>query len=422
MAIAYDSSSSGYTASGSSLTFSHTCSGSNRILFVGVGPYSAGSTITGVTYNGVSMTLIATSGASAVGGQHALMYYLINPTSGANNVVVSASSSIKIAAVSASYTGALQTGQPDSSATNNDPGPGNVTTLTGSTTVASSACWTVMCGFNDNEQALSAGSGSTLRIDGTHGNAMFDSSKEVPLGSYSMTYTGGSAHYCLVIASFKPATTNGIALDNYINEQTQSSGVGTTQTVSYTCSGSNRALVVAVQKQSSNTCSGVTYNGVAMTLISQGKGNSSGSTTNGYLFYLSNPASGANNIVATFNSATGVSTITAASYTGVKQTGQPEADGTNSSASTTSLSVSATVTSPNSWLVGQSFSQNNMSAGSGTIIRSSVSTTDSIIDSNGTVGTGSQSLTVTQSSGYMNLYAIVLAPYVVTSGNFLMCM
>ena len=57
MAIAYDATANGTNAPATGpLTFSHTCSGSNRFLVVGIATFS-GDIITGVTYNSVALEL-----------------------------------------------------------------------------------------------------------------------------------------------------------------------------------------------------------------------------------------------------------------------------------------------------------------------------------------------------------------------------
>jgi hypothetical protein len=76
--VAVDAATSSNTSSGTTLTWSHTTgSGSNRFMLVGVS-YDAG-TISGVTYNAVSMTQVATgtNGTSKVA-----IYKLLNPASG----------------------------------------------------------------------------------------------------------------------------------------------------------------------------------------------------------------------------------------------------------------------------------------------------------------------------------------------------
>lgn len=86
------------------LTFSHTTSGSDRLLAVAV--RSIVLTSVSATYNGVAMT-VAVSTTPVEGGRFTL-FYLLNPTVGANNVVVTAGITSLIYASSASYTGVLQ--------------------------------------------------------------------------------------------------------------------------------------------------------------------------------------------------------------------------------------------------------------------------------------------------------------------------
>src|SRR5438067_591060 len=90
-------------------------------------------------------------------------------------------------------------------------------------------------------------------------------------------------------------------------------------TISHTCGGSNRILLVGVEiSVGGETVTGVTYNSVAMTQINLQDLN--GSTfRNTYLFYLIAPATGANNIVVSASGGTGNIYAAAASYTGVDQ-------------------------------------------------------------------------------------------------------
>lgn len=100
MAIAVDATSSGQiTSAGTTLTISHTCTGSDLVLVVSV-ITSAGSDPSSVTYNSVAMT-------KAVGDTTTTsIWYLANPATGANNVVVTHGSSVKMGAGCISFTGA----------------------------------------------------------------------------------------------------------------------------------------------------------------------------------------------------------------------------------------------------------------------------------------------------------------------------
>jgi len=96
MSVFFDASN---ISSGSS--FSHTCSGTNRFLIVGVGDYS--NDATNVTFNGVSLTKITSIRLSTF--QFTSLWYLNNPPTGANTVAVTGLSSSSHFVISASYTG-----------------------------------------------------------------------------------------------------------------------------------------------------------------------------------------------------------------------------------------------------------------------------------------------------------------------------
>lgn len=204
MAIALDSSNITSALTGPTLTFSHTCSGSNRILFVGAFAASATTeTITGVTYNSVAMTRIDFNNPQS--NWELSLWYLIAPSTGAHNVVITASTTVVvIAGASISYTGALQSGVPDSSAKKTQ----STTSITQSTTVVASNCWVVGWGTTGNG-SISAGSGMTSRgdIDSPQGSfESGDSNGTVATGAYSMTLTGGGSDSMgIIMASFAPA-------------------------------------------------------------------------------------------------------------------------------------------------------------------------------------------------------------------------
>jgi hypothetical protein len=108
MAIALDD----YTnniGGGTSFSFAHECSGSDRILIVQV--YAAvTSDPTGVTYNGVAMTKLY--GHTVASTNRASIWFLLAPATGSNNVVISHASSVDVMAISASFTGVEQVTPP----------------------------------------------------------------------------------------------------------------------------------------------------------------------------------------------------------------------------------------------------------------------------------------------------------------------
>lgn len=203
MAIAFDASAKATAVTATSVTWSHTCTGDNRILFVAVGVPTA-DTITGVTYNSVAMTLIDKKQMGA--DRFFYLWYLVAPATGANNIVATSSNSQILRAASASYTGASQTGVPDASTTNNVEGTLSITTSV--TTVADNS-WLVMVARNSGAEDITAGASTTLRtlIDPDTSEAIFDSNAaKTPAGSHSLvaTKTATNRDWITVMASFAP--------------------------------------------------------------------------------------------------------------------------------------------------------------------------------------------------------------------------
>lgn len=212
MAIAFDAAAGAKDNSGSvtSLSWTHTTSGSNRLLFVGVSiTTNNATTITGVTYNGVSLTQFDTVTASPV---TCAGFYLINPATGANTVQITLSgvliSNQQIGGVSQSYTGCQQSAQPDSHSHNSTSGT-NPNPFTVSTTVVGANCWLVGAATEDQGAiaAGSAGSGTTYR--GVVEFNMFgaDSNATVGTGSQSLNWgrAGGiNANVAGIVMSVTP--------------------------------------------------------------------------------------------------------------------------------------------------------------------------------------------------------------------------
>ncbi len=203
MAIARGNNSSGTGGSGTTCTVAHTvAAGSDRILFVHAMGYTGAPavTITGITYGGVAMNIIAQN--SAQGNNRAALAYLINPTVGAANIVVSFSRTVNGAAVTAAdYTGVAQTGQPDSS---NSAASSPVTSRTLATTTVADNCWVIGGSLAGSQPVASTGfntitsSGTALLLGDSNG-------VKTPPGSYSMTVTHANDSDSFIMASFAPA-------------------------------------------------------------------------------------------------------------------------------------------------------------------------------------------------------------------------
>jgi hypothetical protein len=191
---------------------------------------------------------------------------------------------------------------------------------------------------------------------------------------------------------------------------------GSANTWSHTCNGSNRLLIVVFTgppDSGSYTGNACTYNGVSMTEVGHTAVDNSTGDWYVSMWYLINPASGTNTISFTgSNNLSGSS----ASYTGVKQTGQPDGSAVLNSggSSVASKTFTNTVTASNCWqILGLRTMVQVWSAGSGTLLRQNgYNTYNQIYDSNGTVGTGSQSLIASGTSDKVGGIIASFAPVV----------
>jgi hypothetical protein len=214
VAIAFDAATDGGNNSGSTntLSFSHTVTGSNPILFVGfVGDIQTGADdISSVSYGASSLTLIAKRTDSSV-NRFIYLYVLVGPSTGSSFVNIVAGSNHFLLGGSVSYTGAAQSGQPDASNSNQAGDEQHVTAFV--STVADN-CWTVLVGGGfENSDLLLAGSGSTRRTaEASFGTwALFDSNGPItPAGTTSMEchypapMTPVNGTVTGIIASFAP--------------------------------------------------------------------------------------------------------------------------------------------------------------------------------------------------------------------------
>lgn len=142
-------------------------------------------------------------------------------------------------------------------------------------------------------------------------------------------------------------------------------------------------------------------------------------------YYLENPASGANNIVATIDSASFIYPV-AASYTGVRQSGG--VDGQTSETDTASPSATAvTTTADNCWgvLGARAPSVGDTTASTGSTVRNTNSGYTQLYDSGGPkTPAGSLSMALTWTAGSCAISMVTIAPSTTstTNSNFLMFM
>lgn len=174
MAIAFDNATRNVPSAGVTATFSHTVTGTNTVLIV-FSNIQLNVNLS-CTYAGVPMTQVYKQ-TTTVGNIYQHAFILINPATGANNVVLdtNAGSANWSAQMALSYTGCDQVTQPDSfNSTSFGPATGNDTIAT---TVVAAGCWLVFGLYptnNDpdavvaqNNQERLAGAGNAGDSNGT---------------------------------------------------------------------------------------------------------------------------------------------------------------------------------------------------------------------------------------------------------------
>jgi RHS repeat-associated protein len=194
----------GYTSGPTTKNWTHTTSGSNRllVLFADIWQDVGGTgTITSATYNGTSLTK-ATS--TRGGGMASEIWYLANPASGSNTVsvtVTGATDSIKLTA--ASFTGANQSSPLDAS--NATSGWGGNPTISLTTGTANDLVTATLSRFGTTDATTNRTSLYNSTASSTLGAASYQIATAA--GSYSDTYTGSaSSDWSMAMAGFKPAT------------------------------------------------------------------------------------------------------------------------------------------------------------------------------------------------------------------------
>ena len=135
-----------------------------------------------------------------------------------------------------------------------------------------------------------------------------------------------------------------IAFDAAVAQQDNSTS---TQTISHTCTGSNLLLLVGfITNNTTDIITGVTYASVAMTRQQEQASNDNGFRN--YVYSLLGPATGTNDVVVSASSASLLWT-SVISYSGVSQTGFPDAK-VSGTGEDTNWSRSHTTVADNSWV------------------------------------------------------------------------
>ena len=219
-----------------------------------------------------------------------------------------------------------------------------------------------------------------------------------------------------------PSTANaaGIAFDTSTD---QHSGASVTNwSFSYTVTGANPILFVSVGTFGGPVVTGITYNSVALTKINEVQQSGTSAAVMS-MWVLAGPATGAHTLAISQNSSnTSGAEADVVSYTGAKQTAQPDSSSVQSFTNATGQTGSTTVVAASSWIVwGTYYTDASATFVNGMTSRqhSSAEIGIGIEDSNATVGTGSQSFTQTTNSGTQPQMGIMasFAPAITVSSN-----
>lgn len=201
MAVIFDNSSENQLPNTTSLTVSHTCGTQlNRALFVFISTRDTTTDkVTGVTYNSVAMSRhnIWNDGTHTV-----YLYYLMAPSTGTNDIIISLSSANDCRAIGLSYFNAQQSGFPDANGTKAETG---VTSITHSITTVLDNSWTLIFA-RGSTSAPTSYTGGTIRKSAGEDSAGDTNELKTPPGSVSVTANcPGNNNMMIQLTSFAPS-------------------------------------------------------------------------------------------------------------------------------------------------------------------------------------------------------------------------
>jgi prepilin-type N-terminal cleavage/methylation domain-containing protein len=359
--VSVDDTSSGSTDGGSSITISHTTSGTNLLMLVGVSFNNDNTeTVTSVTYNGVALTLKGTETNSD--DARVEIWSLVAPDTGSHNVVITFSAALAQEGVAGvmTFTGVDQTTPLGSfySVQGDD-------TATASLDITSADGEFVYGVIAAEYDALTSDSGFdeqwNMSVDGTSTNGAGGTTNcgaaTVPMSWSLVAEASPSNHWAIGGVSIKPTATVSETI-TYDAVSTGTASWTTTETFSHSIgSGSNRILVVGVTFEDCDdypSVTWITYNGQPLTLIDSGQvisGNGCGGRAElWYLLEADLPSAGAYNVVIGTSGTFDELVAGAISLENVAQQA-PEASNSNSNDAQTTISTNITTLTDGAWLV-----------------------------------------------------------------------
>jgi prepilin-type N-terminal cleavage/methylation domain-containing protein len=354
--VSVDDTSTGSTDGGSTITISHTTSGSNRLMLVGVSFNNDNSeTVTSVTYNGVALTLEGTETNSD--DARVELWSLVAPDTGTHNVVITFSAALAQQAVAGVMT---FTGVDQSTPLGSFYSSQGDDTTTASLDITSADGEFVYAVIAAEYDALTAGSGYSeqwnMSLSGTKTNGAGGTTNcgaaTVPMSWNLIADASPSNHWAIGGVSIKPtsAVSETITFDNVSSTTSTSNPMTFSHTIG---GGPNRLLLVGISAECNEGISvtSVTYNGQSLTKAASVQADT-GTVGTADLWYLPEaglPAAGTYNVEITTSGYTSKS-VGAISMEGVAQQA-PEASNTNTNVGPDYISTSITTLTDGAWVV-----------------------------------------------------------------------
>lgn len=204
--ISHVSSTLATQSSGSTLTYSVTVSGTDKLLIVSGYGGVAGCQISGVTFNGVALTKINDVLYTPNSSQFS-SWRLVNPASVTANVVVTYNGGGRMCSVASVYNGVDQT-TPIGATAKTQQGNSNTISATVNNTVADAWMYAGEEGSNLTASAVT-GSGVTTTKRAGQDDAIniADSNGGLATGNRTGGFTGSSNHRGLVVFMINPVAT-----------------------------------------------------------------------------------------------------------------------------------------------------------------------------------------------------------------------
>lgn len=207
LAIAYDTATAGTDSTTSPINLTHVSTGSNLFFLQSIGSDPGGTDdVTAASYNSVSSTKLGGTNTWFTDGQQWL-YYQYGVAAGSATASTSFSGATSHGLATATYTGASQSGFPDSENYGSVAGA----SLTVSTTVVTSDCWLIAACAYTIWSGTPGGAGTTVRITSSTRAGIADSNGIVGTGSQSLIINGLNAgqYGALRVCSLAPASATG---------------------------------------------------------------------------------------------------------------------------------------------------------------------------------------------------------------------